>query len=726
MSQSAIRIHPEIRLDSAPNNKYSNKRQFFNKSSKKLPSISALSKTRPVRTPPSEEKPSLRSSIQRIFRMTSDKIQTRQTAPYSNPQASTSRGPKDKNHNSNHGDKYTSHRHGSHCHELNMQNISNQRDQMKRSSSSPYPQSSYSGTKRRVIFPTLHESAPKASPLTNKQMNYSNKMNPQAAAQEPLPHAQPRSLTRLPAIVTTLPGAHRSSVSSVKHSSAQDGRLPLCNKRSKQNGNQNEDIIESPNTMTHHKNLRLTQMHYEDTTSVPSIESTDGESSSTSPIASDQLTIPEDKEVFLSTPPPQKPIPLPSLSERSPTSTSDEICSRRKLPLPSILRKKALDPPLPKSVLLPSDKLNLTTQDRVDMQKSLSDSCMESFKSLSLSSDALFQARDPLPSSSQSLVGLPHASQSAEDADPSQLLTRHISHEEIDTAKRIRFDPRVWVHEIQRPAIEATWYTADDMLRFKREAILRIRQWTLKSQEQWGNNTNGGCSSEMIATGTGRIISRNIHRRKPPPCGGEKAFYTSPALSVDAECFEEESALRHRRYLAALEEFKTVLIVDCHDIFLKLLSRDVKKMLPNAVITTSKSVEDALEKMDLAKKTNNGTSHGFDLIIIEHRLSLSSDGGAKNSNQKAPLSGANLIQRVAFDAKSIEKQTAEENRLPLVIGMTAYLDKDGKKLKDSGADFVWSKPPPKMDNFLRDQLLQFVMKKRHRKNTEELEEPCFC
>ena len=82
------------------------------------------------------------------------------------------------------------------------------------------------------------------------------------------------------------------------------------------------------------------------------------------------------------------------------------------------------------------------------------------------------------------------------------------------------------------------------------------------------------------------------------------------------------------------------------------------------------------------------------------------------------ISGANLIQRIAFDAAG---KTGQENRLPVVIGMSAYLHQDGNKLRDSGADFIWNKPPPKMDSVLRDKLLLFAMKKRHRKNVEELE-----
>ena len=45
------------------------------------------------------------------------------------------------------------------------------------------------------------------------------------------------------------------------------------------------------------------------------------------------------------------------------------------------------------------------------------------------------------------------------------LMTRHISHEEIERKKTIRFDPRIWVHEILSPPGDNMWYNASDMNR---------------------------------------------------------------------------------------------------------------------------------------------------------------------------------------------------------------------------------------------------------------------
>ena len=85
-------------------------------------------------------------------------------------------------------------------------------------------------------------------------------------------------------------------------------------------------------------------------------------------------------------------------------------------------------------------------------------------------------------------------------------------------------------------------------------------------------------------------------------------------------------------------------------------------------------------------------SHGFDLIVVEHRLRPSARGRgrlAKNKTGVMPLSGANLIQRIVFDTKDIKNWIhSSQLRHPLVIGMSAYLEQDEKKLLDSGADMV--------------------------------------
>jgi hypothetical protein len=53
-------------------------------------------------------------------------------------------------------------------------------------------------------------------------------------------------------------------------------------------------------------------------------------------------------------------------------------------------------------------------------------------------------------------------------------------------------------------------------------------------------------------------------------------------------------------------------------------------------------------------------------------------------------------------------------RRSLLIGVSVSREKDGKTLKESGADLVWGKPPPKMDNALRNQLISLLINKRQK------------
>ena len=738
MSQGATRTRTETRLD------YTHQTHRTN-----LPLNFALESSGPVRRP-SAQRQAVSSFIYQILGMEGGN--NPKPVFYSNlQQLPSGNGVNDKESDHNAADNmYGSHiaEIGGHGNDsLNAHILTDQRgNKMKRSNSAPLPNtnSSSPSAARRVIFPTLYESMRQTSPLCKNQNRVSPlTMNAQAALQ---PQSPPHSPSKeVPDACSTTCGAESSpsssvsTISSVKHSLSQENAPLVSNKRTKQNGDLGDASDFSMELC--HQDLPISYRPLE-ISSIPSTctDSTDESSASTSPTVTD-LLVPMSRDApemrptnrsSAATPHHKVYISIPSLQHASPTSSMKDINPKKKLPGPSILRNRATVPvltptspidtpsvrvaPLSQDVdgsKLPNAKLLISCKRKRDLRKSLSESCIESLQSLSISDHPRGNTNDgdgnSKPSPPQNVILLPRASSSGDDAllDSSIYFTRHISHEEMTPNKRIRFDPRVWVHEIQRPESEMTWYTADDMKRFKREAILRIREWTLKKERQWGSSSFG---SQMIATGTGRIITRG--RRFPDAL--KKALYTSPALSIDAECLEEECSIRHKRQQASLEEFKTVLLVDCHDIFLKLLSKDIKAMLPHVDIVTAKSVEEALAKMEEAKK-NRQTSHGFDLIVVENRLRL---GPSRVKGGQTVLSGANLIQRIAFDAAG---KTGQENRLPVVIGMSAYLHQDGNKLRDSGADFIWNKPPPKMDSVLRDKLLLFAMKKRHRKNVEELE-----
>lgn len=431
-----------------------------------------------------------------------------------------------------------------------------------------------------------------------------------------------------------------------------------------------------------------------------------------------------------------KPSDCPVVPEYSPKSTASDL-HRRLQPGPSILKNKCVHkltptlsnenqlevPTIDTKMAHNSPKTPVATvtiqREKPCFHKSLSDSCIESLKTLTLSKDSnnndeicRVSSSPYLPSRSKTEHN-DHASTTKAARRFSWNFTRHSSHDEFKkpSKKRIRFDPRVWVHEVQKCAVDKVWYNESDLQRFKMEAIQRIRAWTLK-------HTHMG--NEMIPTGTGRIITRECRLPK-----SVKAFYTNPALSLEAEDdtdISHPSLLQIKRKEALQKEIQTVLLVDCHDIFLCLLSKDIKSMMPHVVIHTAYTVKEALDKIEREKNLNQST-HGFDLIVVEHRLKQIS---RSNTKQQVQQSGAILIQRIANDVDGLMKCSQHDSlspsecRCPFLIGMSAYMDQDEKKLRESGCDMVWTKPPPKMNDELRDKILQGTMKKRRRKPDEML------
>jgi hypothetical protein len=388
-----------------------------------------------------------------------------------------------------------------------------------------------------------------------------------------------------------------------------------------------------------------------------------------------------------------------------------------------------------KSADASKEYLDESSHHSITLRKSLSDSCLYSFQALSLlaSNAARASSSENNPSKlSQSVTS--HSRRSSTSAsfsnsnsnsgsssrtiDPrfSRQMTRHISHEEIGRNKIIRFDPRIWVHEIQCPPVDKIWYNETDMSRFKYEAILRIRKWSSRLIKHQN-------STAMISTGTGRILSLD---RSPTNNGiNNRIIYTNPALSCDAEEDDEEDIcmahLISLRETALLTELKSVLIVDSHDIFLNLLGKGLKLMLPHVQIITACTVEQASMQIEKFKSKQRGVkvepcSHGFDLIIIEERLKPHVQPTRQNIAGQPSWKGSSLIRKINDEIDGMSSFQKYRKRHPLIIGISAYLEKDKQQLQESGSDMVWGKPPPRMDDKLRMEILKKVMLKRNRPN----------
>lgn len=240
---------------------------------------------------------------------------------------------------------------------------------------------------------------------------------------------------------------------------------------------------------------------------------------------------------------------------------------------------------------------------------------------------------------------------------------------------------------------DSTWYTNRELTSFKLEAIALVRQ----------HETKFGCS-------------KNNH----------KPLFKYPALKViEGERLYIEGSYELQSLL--MIHIQKVLIVEPHPKFCEIYVRSIKKMLPHVSISTAENSVDAIKQVDqmsnLGEKVAIGgknRSDSFDIIIVEERLPekiMYCDDNEKS------LSGSEILQKI----KSLYVPSSQyndeckmqdsdimcvSNRLPLLIGTSSFLGEDCPQLARSGADVLWGKPPPKMDDVLRNELLTTLLQKR--------------
>lgn len=248
--------------------------------------------------------------------------------------------------------------------------------------------------------------------------------------------------------------------------------------------------------------------------------------------------------------------------------------------------------------------------------------------------------------------------------------------------KKISFDPRVWVREFQRcPSEEkVTWYSNRDLEGFKEEAIKLIM----------------ACAeTELVPTGTGRFVPRKVVPKT-------KAFFSHRALRLDAVEDNESNQKDLAKKIAQQREIRRILIVDCHDICLKLFTKGFKNILPHVEVVGAVSWDDALKK---------SCGQSFDVILVEERLKLFRHEADRNlssntRNGTELASGAALIRALKDNLEGA-----------LFIGVSTRLQEDAAKLKAGGADICWSKPPPKLDDFVADEILRALLLRRCQQGT---------
>lgn len=408
----------------------------------------------------------------------------------------------------------------------------------------------------------------------------------------------------------------------------------------------------------------------------------------------------------------RSPLPPPKPPPSTSTAPASSRSPRR---LKSILRQKPKYPPHPTCVdarlqkaAKPSSVPSLvdinTEECEADEDDASHDSCDRDGSSIyqdpeAVSSDAIFPSESissPLTSDSMEFTSAQDASM--DKADSPEGCTPEDEKVTKLQDKKLMFDPRVWVREFYREPIEAdcTWYTSEDMESFKRLALDRILRYQ--------------SSTEIMATGTARVM----HRARRPWSG---PVYSHAALTLDGEN-DNDSYLRKK---VLEKELQSVLIVDPHDLSLKLFKRALQTALPrSARVTTTTSSEEVLKLLERGQR--------FDLIIVEERLQLfhrhHSSSSTSSSTSATADKGSTFADRTARFGLSSTKSSGAAliemlSKSPvtsksLFIGVSSHMKEDEAKLLRCGSDFNWEKPPPPINQDLIENLAKTVLVKRGR------------
>lgn len=296
--------------------------------------------------------------------------------------------------------------------------------------------------------------------------------------------------------------------------------------------------------------------------------------------------------------------------------------------------------------------------------------------------------------------------QDSEDLEGNQSRPVQLSRS-VGTGKYISFDARIWVCEFERAPgeHESTWYSEKDLEGFKKEAIQRIYRYTEKQ-------------SKLVPIGNGRSI-----RLQVSPPSSNRALFSHVALqALDGELDTTSSIDPGFRQAVLENEIRSILVVDPHDICLKLFTKALKSALPHVTVTACTSSEEAMAHLEPATTAGSGSAapvkkRSFDLIIIEERLKIfhrqhrnggatQCNGGEYSSAKECHASGSALLRSLSSGSASHSKS--------VFVGVSARLAEDGARLKESGADFCWAKPPPPMNPVLMDDLLKALLLKRGR------------
>ena len=326
--------------------------------------------------------------------------------------------------------------------------------------------------------------------------------------------------------------------------------------------------------------------------------------------------------------------------------------------------------------------------------------------------------------------------------EESKQFFRHSASTISDHETLVKFDPRIVITEFPDDG-QRTWFTDDDLDRFKRETLMLAQHYMMLHPE----------------------VAEEYNMPKIDPITGrvrKKALYALPGLcSADGlDSFGSSDEIERLLKNAV----RKILIVDSNKSILHLFEKSMHEMFPDAHIILVDNGEDAFRLYTAELKRQNsrwdGHSRGFDIVLVEERLNdqrvkassksrrtihhgfrltrMRSDSSTYASsatalpraveegipkqdseinlpslprlNNDISMSGSQLIQRIQQAEEHFYSQSSQHSndhgsedvpgpeessvfsppqRWSLMIGVSVNVERDEQKLKDSGADLVW-------------------------------------
>jgi CheY-like chemotaxis protein len=332
------------------------------------------------------------------------------------------------------------------------------------------------------------------------------------------------------------------------------------------------------------------------------------------------------------------------------------------------------------------------------------------------------------------------------------------SNEKHQIARKVQFDPRIVITEFDEE-LQREWFSEGELNSFKAETVYLAQQYMLEHPMMAEEFTR----SEIDPI-TGKERKRALFSLPFLSTLPDDSLTTTGNTRVD----RNKLARAEIRKILVADPNKMILQLFCKS--LKQIFPHAEFAVAQSGEDALRLYESALGSKG-TRGLNEG--RGFDVVIVDEKLhravsmgngimsgqlknvdgihtrSVSTtalipdkDGPGKptslsnlqslssptkrGSGRRRGMTGSELLKRICrlederqgegpdapvLDSEAASLQTTIQ-RKPLLIGVSVDLVRDGKSLQDSGADMVWGKPPPKMNETLRNQMLSALITKR--------------